>query len=310
METGSTFVFGSGNGLGAEQLEGLTTTLADAAHPLGTAWSELFLRDLEIKLNSVTAGPVPVAENDGTGPLWLAGVGGEGPFWSLTDLGNGLGAAALVIPSTLGLLSVDILLGGSGRSSGTRALSSIDADLLTTLVRPTFEVLLAAIADGLGEDVAKHAPRPLLDLEEPEIAAMLGSCVSAEFSVIIDEVESPFLIVLSETATSSILGGNTVDFAASANQADTRRVLVSVLAGVPVEAVVSFPTVDVASRTVLGLDVGDVVSLGYSTDALLSLSVDGVPLGTVRPARSGSGLSCQVVTTVQSVSSSSSGGVL
>lgn len=302
---GSAYVFGAGSGLGAEQFDGLKNAVAEASLPLGHAWSALFLRELEIKLVSVSAGPVPVEEGDGTGPLWLAGVGGEGPFWSLVDLGNGFGAAALVIPSTLGLLSVDILLGGSGRSTGERALSTIDADLLTTLVSPTFEALLTAV----GDESTTPSPRALIDLDEPDIVELLGTCVTAEFCVIIDEVESPFLMVLSETAATAILGGTSLDFAAAEHQADTRRALESVLAQVPIEAVIAFPTIDVASRTVLGLDIGDVVSLGYSTDALLSLTVDGVPLGTVRPARSGSGLSCQVVTTVHSVSSLS-GGVL
>ena len=63
--------------------------------------------------------------------------------------------------------------------------------------------------------------------------------------------------------------------------------------------------------SLLGLDVGDVVSLGTETDQSLPLRVDGRHLADVRPARVGNDVACQVVATaVDGPLSNNSGGSL
>ncbi|MEI2654846.1 MAG: FliM/FliN family flagellar motor C-terminal domain-containing protein [Microthrixaceae bacterium] len=67
----------------------------------------------------------------------------------------------------------------------------------------------------------------------------------------------------------------------------------------------TFPSVQVPSHRILALDVGDVIGLGADPDAVLPLRVDGLHLADVRPARAGSDVACQIVSTAVTTSRNS-----
>ena len=300
------FVFGAARELSDEERALLHERVASVGPVLSMLWPALTLRDVDVALVELSAGPSPEGTPspgddsdetspdeapEHTGPEWLHGLGGPAPFWRVAELRRGLGAVAFVVPGPLALLIVDVMLGGSGRSTGARSISAIDVDLLSSLVPTTFEGLQAALLDVEGVS----AP-PLVD-EEPEVgfAALLGDPMTATFSVTVDESVAEFHLVLSEGTISALLGGS--DATGDGVVGDSQRVIQSVLGEVLLETVVDFPTVRVPSRTVLGIDIGDVIDLGVPADALLSIRVADLEFGAVRPARSGTGLACQIVTT-------------
>ena len=295
-------VFGDGVAhFGADELEAITRALAEVVVPLSTNWSELLGHEVEVTIGDVRPGPLPRpadAEPDPTASI-LDGLADPHAYIAIGAFGADLGTAALIIPSPLGLVVVDLLLGGSGRPAGERALSAIDLDLLRTVTAPTFSALRRlGAADRFDE------PVPVLtDLEEADLSARLAAGVAIDVMVTIGEHTQPLIVVLGPAAA-RLLAGSAVTTTAAA-PAESRAILASVLADVVVEAIVTFPSVQVPSHRILALDVGDVIGLGADPDAVLPLRVDGLHLADVRPARAGSDVACQIVSTAVTTSRNS-----
>ena len=271
--------------------------VAELVGSLTTTWSNLLGRDVELTTTAVTPGPRPLIDDPTLEqePL-LSGIG-EGPsFVAVAELGPEVGTLAIVIPTALGLSVVDVLLGGTGRPTGDRTLSAIDGDLLHTVVPPTMAVL------GRLGDTGRTPPEPrvLRDLEEMQLSDRLGDGALVEFAVSLADPGLPLYVVIGANGVRSLTGDVAGAVAASTPADASRRLMESVLADVVVEAVVTFPPVSVPSHRVLALGIGDVVGLGYSTGEPLPLRVDGTHLADVRPARSGTELACQVVSTTVS----------
>lgn len=295
-------MFGDGVAhFGADELEAITRALAEVVVPLSTNWSELLGHEVEVTIGDVRPGPLPRpadAEPDPTASI-LDGLADPHAYIAIGAFGADLGTAALIIPSPLGLVVVDLLLGGSGRPAGERALSAIDLDLLRTVTAPTFSALRRlGAADRFDE------PVPVLtDLEEADLSARLAAGVAIDVMVTIGEHTQPLIVVLGPAAA-RLLAGSAVTTTAAA-PAESRAILASVLADVVVEAIVTFPSVQVPSHRILALDVGDVIGLGADPDAVLPLRVDGLHLADVRPARAGSDVACQIVSTAVTTSRNS-----
>ena len=295
-------VFGDGAAhFGADELEAITRALAEVVVPLSTNWSELLGHEVEVTVGDVRPGPLPRpadASPDPTASI-LDVVVDPHAYIAIGAFGADLGTAALIIPSPLGLVVVDLLLGGSGRPAGERALSAIDLDLLRTVTAPTFSALRRlGAADRFDE------PVPVLtDLDEADLSARLAAGVAIDVMVTIGEHTQPLIVVLGPAAA-RLLAGSAVTTTAAA-PAESRAILASVLADVVVEAIVTFPSVQVPSHRILALDVGDVIGLGADPDAVLPLRVDGLHLADVRPARAGSDVACQIVSTAITTSRNS-----
>ncbi len=295
-------MFGDGVAhFGADELEAITRALAEVVVPLSTNWSELLGHEVEVTIGDVRPGPLPRpadAEPDPTASI-LDGLADPHAYIAIGAFGADLGTAALIIPTALGLVVVDLLLGGSGRPAGERALSAIDLDLLRTVTAPTFSALRRlGAADRFDE------PVPVLtDLEEADLSARLAAGVAIDVMVTIGEHTQPLIVVLGPAAA-RLLAGSAVTTTAAA-PAESRAILASVLADVVVEAIVTFPSVQVPSHRILALDVGDVIGLGADPDAVLPLRVDGLHLADVRPARAGSDVACQIVSTAVTTSRNS-----
>lgn len=295
-------MFGDGVAhFGADELEAITRALAEVVVPLSTNWSELLGHEVEVTIGDVRPGPLPRpadAEPDPTASI-LDGLADPHAYIAIGAFGADLGTAALIIPTALGLVVVDLLLGGSGRPAGERALSAIDLDLLRTVTAPTFSALRRlGAADRFDE------PVPVLtDLDEADLSARLAAGVAIDVMVTIGEHTQPLIVVLGPAAA-RLLAGSAVTTTAAA-PAESRAILASVLADVVVEAIVTFPSVQVPSHRILALDVGDVIGLGADPDAVLPLRVDGLHLADVRPARAGSDVACQIVSTAVTTSRNS-----
>lgn len=276
------FVFGGSSTLGPDDLTALHEVVSAAEAPLTVAWTELFGRPLEVTSTTVT-----MSEPD---------VSIEGSFAARAELRSaevspvrtGDCTALLVLSNTTGLMFVDLLLGGPGRAGGERNLSAIDEDLLGTVVAPTLEALTS---------VLPGARTVVLIASEDEDPDRPTEGVRIEWSVTAGENTASVAVIITQLLAIQLLGTSDVTTAPGAAD-DPRAVLQALLGDISVPVVIEFPPVTVPSQTVLSLGVGDVVRLGCPTDSVLSLLVDGLGVATVRPARSGTKVACQVTTTV------------
>lgn len=278
--------------LDANEIDAITRALTDAVLPMTAAWSGLLGRDLELSTGKVQPIPERLAADAPLGSTVLDGLCAGTPYRAVADLGGDLGTVAVVVPTGLGHVTVDLLLGGAGRVPDDRELSAIDADLLAAVVEPTLGAI-ARLASGTGRE-----PRLLTDLEPHEITHRFAAGVATEWLIRIGAADRPLFIVFSPRGAHHLAGSGGAA-AAETSAEENGRLLRSVMADVVIEAVVSFPPVDVPSETVLRLDVGDVLGLGHGTDDPLPMQVDGLHLADVRPARAGDELACQVVATVE-----------
>lgn len=274
--------------------ESIARAFIDVVLPMGAAWTSLLGRETEVAIGAIGSGPVPrpaELEPDPTASL-LDDVAADGAFVALGHLGGELGTVAVVIPTGLGLVAVDLMLGGSGRPTGDRTLSEIDLDLLRSAAGPTFVALR-----HLGPPELVDTPAPFVDdIEEPELVARLAGGLTVEIEVTSGDETLPFTIVLGPSAARLLTGAASVS-TTEAPAGHSERVIRSVLSDVPLEAVVTFPTVEVPSHRILGLDVGDILELVTTPDTPLPLSVDGLHLADVRPAIVAGDVACQVVRT-------------
>lgn len=288
-------VFGHGNAsVGAGEFDAITRALADLVVPLTEAWTAVLGGEVTIEIGEVGAGPVPRPSDAEPvpGASMLDGITGEGAYLALADLDAELGTVALAIPTALGLVVVDLLLGGSGRPTGDRSLSAIDLDLLATVAPPTFGCLR-----HIGPPERLEQPVELVtEIEEVEIEARLGGGATVAVTVTVGEHVHPFTLLFGAGAA-RFLAGTTGPTATESLPGQSRHLLERVLSDVVVEAVVAFPPVLVPSHRIIGLDIGDVIGLGTHPDDPLPLRVDGRRIADVLPARAGGDVACQVVST-------------
>lgn len=278
--------------LDAGEIDAITRALADAVLPMTAAWSAFLERELEVSIGAVRAIPDRIAADAPIGATVLDDLCEGTPYLALADLGGDLGTVAIAVPSNLGHVTVDLLLGGSGRVADDRELSAIDADLLAAAVPPTLTAISRLATNPPGRE-----PRILGDLEPHQINELMAAGVVAEWLVGLAGADRSLLVVFSARGAHHLAGSGGASTAETTAE-ENSRLLRSVMADVVVEAVVSFPPVTVPSTTVLRLDVGDVLRLHHGTDEPLPLQVDGLHLADVRPARAGEELACQVVSTV------------
>jgi len=289
-------VFGGGIVLGSDELDAINRALAEVVVPFTTLWTALLGQEVEVAVGGIETGPTarpPELEPDPTASI-LDGLADPDAYAVVGAFGGELGTVVLVVPTALGLVVVDLLLGGTGRPSGEHTLSAIDQDLLRSVAPPTFAALRR-----LGSADRVDEPVPLLDgLEEHDLSSRISGGITVTLTVTVGEHTQPLIVVFAPAAARHLAGTATTSASSSdAPTEDNRAVLRSVLADVVVEAVVTFPPVQVPSHRILGLDVGDVIGLGTHPDHPLPLRVDGMHLADVRPARSGNDVACQVVST-------------
>ena len=84
-----------------------------------------------------------------------------------------------IVPVELGLIAVDLMLGGTGRAGATeRGLTAIDADLLAALAVPSCD----ALGDVLGETLGSPTP----------LAATVGRATTDLATIEVEDVKALF----------------------------------------------------------------------------------------------------------------------
>ncbi|MEZ5321068.1 MAG: FliM/FliN family flagellar motor switch protein [Microthrixaceae bacterium] len=278
--------------LTAEQLDAIRDVLAPVATPLCAVWSSLSSTEVGIRLVGVTRTVVPEADPDSTDPL-VPGALGEAPFVAVADIRPGLGLVVASVPAALGLVAVDLLLGGSGRPTANRTFSEIDLDLLSAIAAPTFSAL--AQATSRPTDASEPLISTVVVDQDTDLAERMGSAFTAEFEATVGEATYPLYLTVSRSGAEYLLRGVAVEAADSELTDHLRDRFVR---NVPLEAVVAFPAISLPSHRLLALAVGDVIGLRHGIGRPLALTVDGIRVAEVRPARAGDEVACQVLTTV------------
>lgn len=277
------FVFGAPVPLGDEELDALEAIHTAVGLRLAESWSELLRIGCTVTPREVA--PVDRQHLDNYEP--------SAAHHSLIELVPVPGAAVVIIPGGLALLLVDLLLGGSGRNEGaTRSLTAIDAELLANFVSASCDALAAGYATCGTTRV--HLDVSGLDPEGLDLGERLGSIVLVSFDVLLGEVSAELTIALDRAAAEAMVGGGSAVVDDQSDD-DARQFMRDTLREVRVQVVVEFPKVMVRSTDLMRLGVGDVMPLPCSADGLLRLRVGDEPMGTVRAARAGSRLACQVV---------------
>ena len=283
------FEFGAPVPLGDEELTSLLVVHADVGARLALLWTELLRVECQIVPSMVEPMARDVLDVQAPGSA----------HHCLIEIEPMPGAAVLTVPGPLALILVDLLLGGSGRpAGGIRLLSDIDAELLVGLLSASFDALIEGYS-AVGTNAVRIVGSAL-DPAQLELGERLASLVVVSFDVTVGEQSAVLTLSLDRGAAEALVGGARV--LASADGCEpARQLMTEALRDVRVQIVVEFPVTPVRSTELLRLVVGDVIPLSCPADGLLRLRVGTEPLASVRAARSGQRLACQIITTRTSV---------
>jgi len=290
-------VFGDGmHQFSPADFEVVARRFAELTFPLTAGWSNLLGSEVLINVSEVTPGPDPTSEtlDPSSSATLLDNVAGAGSYRVIATFGPDLDAIAVVVPTALGLTVVDRLLGGTGRTIDNRRLTDIDRDLLSTVLEPTFGAIGELRPSGQG-----HLPiGRMTETIESELNDRLAAGSTVTITVVIGDERLPLHIVLGPAATRELAGVRSQStHTTPLSKSESELKMQSALASVSVEVVVAFEPIKLPSHRVLALDVGDIISLRMTPDSALPLFVDERRLAEVRPARSGTQVACQVVST-------------
>lgn len=194
---------------------------------------------------------------------------------------------------------VEMLLGGRGVGPHPeRALTDIEASLVRTITERSLPELHAAF-----EPVVDLAPRIVGTESNPQFARLASPSemvVLVNFKLSISGVVETAASLCYPYSTIQPLLGDMVGHSGpmtvgKGDLSDVRERLAGRLHDVPVDFSVAFQPVSMRSREILGLQVGDILTLNHPSDELLTANVDNVSLFTIRPARKGKKVAAQVV---------------
>lgn len=192
---------------------------------------------------------------------------------------------------------VELLLGGRGGASvPLRPLSEIESSLIRMITDRGLKELSYAF-----ENVARVEPTVVATESNPQfvqLASPSDMVVVISFRLHIAETDTHLSLCYPYSALEPLLGG-IVGQSDRGGDPEAAAIATERVAGrindTPVEVAVVFRPTSLRSQDILGLRVGDVLSLEHPADALLTATVDDVPLFAVRPARKGKRVAAQVV---------------
>ena len=196
---------------------------------------------------------------------------------------------------------VELLLGGSsGGVVPSRPLSEIETSLIRMIIDRGLKELSYAF-----ENAARVEPTVVAVESNPQfvqLAAPSDMVVVVSFGLRIGEVTTDLSLCYPYSVLEPLLGGMIAQADRGADPA-AAALLTERVAGrindTPIELAVVFRSTSMRGQDVLGLRAGDVLHLDHPADALLTATVDDVPLFTVRPAHKGKRVAAQVVAAVR-----------
>lgn len=206
------------------------------------------------------------------------------------------GDGVFQMPMDVVMSIVDRLLGGpGGDEQPSRALSDIEAGLIRQLVQRivreltyAFDTLapVKATVQSLESDVQ------LLQLAPPQ-----DPMVISIFDLRIGDMTSQATLCMPVASVSPVLDVLNAKpvLELTGPQAAAVKALDERMREVPVSISVAFDPIQLTSKEILELEVGDVLPLRHPTNQPLTVSADGVPVASAVPGSHGNRLACQVI---------------
>lgn len=209
------------------------------------------------------------------------------------------GSGILHLPLPAARQLVDMLMGGGGGVAHNPApLSVIERRLAATILQRCLPALGQSWASLL--EVRPVLESLLSDPEEVRLKVTSEPALRVRFSLeLLDEAHDADLYFEGITMAGIMKVLPEVSPAAldvPAPDPLARAAVADVVRSVPLQVRVVLPETPVSSARVMRLVPGDVLSLDCPTDRPLPMRVGDVTVGSVRPARTGGRLACQVVT--------------
>lgn len=209
-----------------------------------------------------------------------------------------IGAGILQLPVPTAVAAVDRMLGGQGGAAvPDRPLSEIELGLVQSLVERLLRELTYAM-----ESLVKVRPAVARLEQDPQfaqVAAPSEQALTATFEIGIgEETSTATLYVPAASLTEPLEAAVTRPTYGDQAQADTSLMveqLTEHVLEVPIEVSVTFNQVLATSAEIVGLAVGDVLSLGHPLGEPLTVSAGGLARYHAVAGRRGKRLACQIV---------------
>ncbi|MBW3083917.1 Flagellar motor switch protein FliM [Austwickia sp. TVS 96-490-7B] len=205
------------------------------------------------------------------------------------------GDGVFQMPMDIVMSIIDRLLGGPGtEEQPSRGLSDIEAGLVRNVVQRIVRELTYAF------DTLAHVKANVQSLESDvqllQLAPPQDPMVVSEFEIRIgDQVSTATLCIPVSTVAPVLEVLKAKPQELTGAQAAAAKALHSRMNEVPVVVTVAFEPIQLTSAEVFDLQVGDVLPLRHPTNQPLTLSADGIPVGSAVPGSHGSRLACQII---------------
>jgi flagellar motor switch protein FliM len=207
------------------------------------------------------------------------------------------GTSVFQLPLNIALTSIDLLLGGHGKSEPNRTLTEIELGLMENLVERALAELHYAF-NSVAEvhpTLTRHESNP----QFAQIAAPSEMMIVVSFKMRINEADGVATLCYPYSTLQPVLesfSGNLAQVLPTGDRARmaTARLHRAVL-DVSVDFRAEFPAVRLLAADIAALQPGDVIPFGIHTEQPLVGIVGGVPTFIVRPTRRGKRLACQVL---------------
>lgn len=211
------------------------------------------------------------------------------------------GTAVLQLPQHTAMLCVDRLLGGPGADEQPeRLFTAIETQLLRSLAQRVVHEMRYAF-DG----IASLAPEVIGVESNPQFmqaAAPSDIFVVASFQVAVGEQEDTATLAMPFAGLYPVLeaaaGPKRGDRQGAALRSATA--LQALLRDIPVDVAVEFNPISLTSEQIIGLAVGDVLTLRHATNHPLQVTSGGVTFAYAVPGSTGKRVACRVVEPPQS----------
>ncbi|MFU8947276.1 flagellar motor switch protein FliM [Mycetocola zhadangensis] len=200
--------------------------------------------------------------------------------------------AVIQFPTSAALSWIDRMLGGTRNTPAPeRRFTAVEQALIRQLMDDALDDLLYSFGAMLTTPIAVDSIH--YNSQFAQAAAPSELMIVAGFTIQVGEHSAPATVAIPAEALLSQLG----DTAVVDTPAEFTASLKGQLSQVPVDVSVQLASADVRPGVILGLAVGDVLSLPHPQHRPLDVTVGGQPLARAAMGANGSRLACVVVET-------------
>lgn len=200
--------------------------------------------------------------------------------------------AVIQFPASAALSWIDRMLGGTRSSTPPeRRFTAVEQALVRQLMDDALDDLRYSFGALLGTPIAVDSIH--YNSQFAQAAATNELMIVAVFTIQVGEHIAPATVAIPAEALLGQLG----ETAPVDNPTEFSRLIRAQMSQVPVDVAVQLAAADVRPRVILGLAVGDVLTLPHPKHRPLDVTVGGQPIARAAMGAHGSRLACVVVET-------------